>query len=104
MFAHNVFFSLHDRSAAARQELVDACRKHLTAHPGTLMFACGVMAEGVNRPVVDREFDVSLHFLFESQADHDAYQVAPRHLQFVEENRANWARVRVFDSEVDRVP
>jgi hypothetical protein len=104
MIAHNVYFTLLDRSPAARQKLVDACKQYLTGHPGTLMFACGVLAESISRPVVDRDYDVGLHFLFASMADHDAYQTAPRHLQFVAENRAGWARVRVFDSEVERVP
>jgi hypothetical protein len=104
MFAHNVYFTLHDRSPAARQKLVDACKRYLPDHSGMLMFACGVLAEAVNRPVNDREFDVSLHMLFTSQADHDAYQTAPRHLQFIAENRDNWARVRVFDSEVEGKP
>jgi hypothetical protein len=38
--------------------------------------------------------------VFESRAAHDAYQVAPRHVQFIEENKANWAKVRVFDANV----
>ena len=33
---------------------------------------------------------------------HDAYQVAPRHIQFIEENKANWAQVRVFDADVEQ--
>jgi hypothetical protein len=104
MFAHHVYFSLNDRTAEAKQKLVDDCKKYLTGHPGTLTFACGVPADGAYRSVNDRDFDVSLHMLFESKADHDAYQEAPRHLDFVNENRANWARVRVFDSDVECVP
>jgi hypothetical protein len=33
-------------------------------------------------------------------ADHDAYQQHPRHIQFIEENKPSWKKVRVFDSEV----
>src|SRR5260370_188102 len=102
MFAHNVYFTLHDRSTAAKQTLVAACQKQLTNHPGTVLLGCGLLGEGWNRPVNGREFDVSLHMLFDTQADHDAYQAAPRHIEFVNENRAKWARVRVFDSEVER--
>src|SRR4051794_30381268 len=93
--AHNVFFTLHDASPAARQALLDACRKYLTGHPGTVAFACGTLAEGLDRPVNDRGFDVALLLVFEDRAAHDAYQVDPRHQQFVAEGRANWKQVRV---------
>ena len=38
--------------------------------------------------------------VFDSQAAHDAYQVAERHTTFIAENATNWARVRVFDADV----
>jgi hypothetical protein len=98
LLIHNVYFTLHDNSAAARERLREACRKYLTGHPGTVFFACAVLADELRRPVNDREFDVGLHIIFESQAAHDRYQEAPRHLQFIEENRANWKKVRVFDT------
>jgi hypothetical protein len=99
--AHDVYFTLHDASPEARGTLLDACRKYLTGHPGVVAFACGPRAEGLDRPVNDRGFDVSLHIVFENRAAHDAYQDAPRHHQFVAECRGNWKQVRVFDSLVD---
>jgi hypothetical protein len=42
-----------------------------------------------------------LHVIFKTQADHDAYQVHARHIQFIEENKPNWKKVRVFDTEVE---
>jgi hypothetical protein len=53
--------------------------------------------------VNDREFDVALHMIFTDEASHDAYQVAPRHNQFIAEQESGWAKVRVFDSTVDVV-
>ena len=100
MLAHNVYFSLNDASEAAKAALVGACRKYLAPHPGIVFFACGTRAEGLERPVNDRDFDVALHVIFETRADHDAYQDAPLHHRFVEESRSNWAKVRVFDSVV----
>ena len=47
-----------------------------------------------------RDFDVALHLVFERVADHDRYQDAPRHHQFVNENKDGWEKVRVFDSVV----
>jgi len=99
--AHNVYFALKDNSEAARNKLLQACRKYLTPHPGIVFFACGVLAEELRRAVNDREFDVGLHIIFENQAAHDRYQDAPLHHQFVAENRDNWKKVRVFDSAVE---
>jgi hypothetical protein len=101
MLAHNVFFSLHDKSPAARAKLVNACKTYLTGHAGVAFFACGELAPGMNRPVNDQDFDVALHIVFPDVTHHDLYQEAPRHLKFVEENKADWAKVRVFDSVVD---
>jgi hypothetical protein len=101
MLVHNVYFTLKDKSPAAKQALLRACRTYLTNHSGTLFFGCGMVEEGLDRPVNVRDFDVALHLVFDSRASHDAYQAAPRHVQFVEENRANWAQVRVFDSNAD---
>ena len=102
MLAHNVYFKLTDNSDAAKQALLAACKRYLTDHPGTIFFACGTLEPELSRPVNDRDFDVSLHVIFASRADHDAYQDAPRHHQFVEENKPNWAKVRVFDSIVEK--
>jgi len=103
LLAHNVFFTLHKSSPEARTKLEQACRKYLTGHPGTVFFACGELEPTLQRPVNDRAFDVGLHIIFATKADHDAYQVHPRHLQFIEENKADWKQVRVFDSTVDKV-
>src|SRR5438874_10350103 len=87
MLAHNVFFTLKDRSPAAKQKLVAACKKYLTGHPGTVFFAAGLLCETLDRPVNVRDFDVALHLVFASKADQDAYQIAPRHLEFVAESK-----------------
>ena len=103
MLAHNVFFTLHDNSATARQNLVAACKKYLTGHPGTAFFAAGVLCQELRRPVNDVGYDVALHLVFKTKADQDAYQLAPRHDQFIAENKENWKTVRVFDSVVEGV-
>ncbi len=100
MLAHMVYFSLRDRSPAAIQRLLDACHTYLSGHPGTVLFAAGTLTPDLTREVNDRDFDVALQVVFESRAAHDQYQVAERHQQFIAENRANWARVRVFDADV----
>jgi hypothetical protein len=102
LLAHNVYFSLKDNSAEAKGKLVEACKKYLSKHPGTVFFAAGTLCQELNRPVNDRDFDVALHVIFKTKADQDRYQDAPMHLQFIEENRSNWSKVRVFDSVVEQ--
>jgi len=48
------------------------------------------------------QFQVSLHIVFADRRSHDAYQTAPRHMEFVARNKANWNTVRVFDSTIDQ--
>lgn len=103
MLAHNVYFALKDSSEAAVGRLLAACKKYLTPHPGIVFFACGTLAQELNREVNDRYFDVALHIVFADQAAHDKYQDAPLHHQFIAENKDNWKNVRVFDSTVDQV-
>jgi hypothetical protein len=101
MLTHSVFFSLHDNSPAAVNKLVAACRTYLADHPGTCFFAAGTLARELQRPVNDRDFDVALHVAFADRAAHDTYQQASQHLKFIEENKANWKQVRVFDAWVE---
>jgi Stress responsive A/B Barrel Domain len=101
MLAHSVFFSLHDRSAAAIEKMLGDCRKYLRGHPGTVYFACGTLNPNLSRPVNDRDFDVALHVIFESQQAHDDYQDSAIHHTFISENKPNWRLVRVFDADVE---
>lgn len=97
---HDVFFALKDNSPAARKKLVDACKKYLTRHPGEVYFAVGTVSDDLKREVNDRDWDVGLHIVFSNLAAHDKYQDDERHLKFIEENKDNWKKVRVFDSAV----
>ena len=100
MLAHNVYFALEDDSDAAQESLLASCREHLTNHEGTVSFHVGRLAQGLERPVNDRGFDVALQLIFAARAAHDAYQVAQRQDQFIAENKSNWKHVRVFDVDL----
>lgn len=96
-----VYFALNDRSQPAIDKLLADCRKYLTDHPGLVFFAVGTVVPDLTRPVNQTDFDVALQTVFADRAAHDAYQTAPRHLQFIAENKANWQNVRVFDANVE---
>jgi len=99
---HNVYFSLKEGTSESRKKFIASCKKYLTKHKGEVYFAVGPIVEELKREVNDRDFDVALTIVFKNKAAHDDYQDAKRHLQFIEENKALWKKVRVFDNYVDK--
>jgi hypothetical protein len=98
--SHMVYFSLHEPTPANVQGLVSACHRYLAGHTGVVYFAVGTLNRQLTRPVNDLDYDVALHVVFDSKESHDKYQIDPRHLQFIEEQKPGWKRVRVFDSDL----
>jgi hypothetical protein len=49
-------------------------------------------------PACVKDFDVALHVVFENKAAEARYLASERPKRFVDENRASFAGVRVFDS------
>jgi hypothetical protein len=97
---HMVFFTLKDSTPENKKKLVAACEKYLRNHDGVVYFSAGPRAAAFDRDVNDKDWDVALHLVFADKAAHDKYQDHPRHKQFIEENKANWAKVRVFDAVI----
>jgi hypothetical protein len=60
----------------------------------------GTLNKELARPVNDRGYQVAINVIFDSRESHDLYQVAPRHLQFIAEQKYNWKQARVFDSDL----
>ena len=98
--SHMVYFSLNDDSEAKIFELVNACKKFLDGHPGVVYFSIGRLNNELARPVNDRGYHVTLNVVFDSRDSHDLYQVAPRHLEFISQQKPNWKQVRIFDSDL----
>ena len=97
---HDVYFTLADASAAARAKLVAQCHELLAPIPGVVSLLAGTRNPDLSRDVNDLDYDVSLHVVLADRAAHDAYQDAPAHREFIDNNQANWRKVRVFDSDV----
>lgn len=98
--AHHVFFTLEDSTDENIATLIQACQKYLTDHDGVADFSVGRRVPDLNRPV-NANYDVSLHVVFDDRAAHDAYQIAPRHLEFIAEQKPTWKQVQVFDSDLE---
>lgn len=97
MFVHVVLFWMKPDAPAAHQEqLLADCRELLAPIPGLAFFDVGRPAM-TPREVVDNSYHVGLLTVFIDKAAHDAYQTHPSHLKFIERNKANWDRVKIYD-------
>jgi Stress responsive A/B Barrel Domain len=97
--AHMVYFTLEDPTSENIQNMLSEMKNYLDNHPGLEYFSCGTLNPELDRPVNDRAFHVSLHTVFVDRAAHDAYQIHPRHTEFITRNKPSWKQVRVFDSD-----
>ncbi len=100
MLAHIVFFELNEPTKENIDSLVSGCNHYLSGHPGCVYYGTGPRAEKYTRPVNQTNYHVALHTIFDSQQSHDAYQIAPRHLEFIEKFKPMWKSVKVYDSEI----
>jgi hypothetical protein len=69
-----------------------------TIKPHVAMYL-GKPAKTELRPVIDATYDYSLTCVFENIADQDKYQAEPLHLKFIDDHKADWQRVVVYDAE-----
>jgi hypothetical protein len=100
LLGHMVYFTLKDQSPAAIEKMIRACKNHLSGHEGTVFFAVGTVVPDLTRPVNQRDFQIALQVVFENREAHDRYKIHERHQRFINENRDNWEKVRVFDADV----
>lgn len=56
--------------------------------------------EGVDRDVVDNEYDMSLHAMIGDLKALQAYQVDPIHVEFVETYKPHFDHIKVYDTRV----
>ena len=97
---HNVFFTLKDSSDKAINALIEDCYTYLKDTPGIIYFSAGHLVSEHNRDVNITDFHVGLHVVFEDKSYHDKYQVAEKHIIFINRNKNNWAQLRVFDTYI----
>ena len=59
----------------------------------------GTPAKTVKRPIIDDSYSVALTVVCKDVAAHDAYQVDPLHLKFVNDFKTFWNKVQIYDAE-----
>jgi hypothetical protein len=99
MFHHIVFFYLKkDITSAQRAEFETKLRGLLaikSIHSGYV----GIPSAHAVRPIIDTSYDFAEFFVFKNHADHDAYQIDPIHQAFINDCKAYWDSVKIYDFE-----
>ena len=96
---HSVYFYLKpDLSEAQKADFLKAVES-LRAIKSVDKAYIGTPAAVPARPVVDSSFSYGLTVVFKDVAAHNAYQVDPIHLRFVENNKSLWTKVQIYDHE-----
>ena len=99
MLVHNVYFWLKkDLSSEDRAKFRAGVETLATIESTTHVFI-GKPATTEPRPIIDLTYDCGLTVVLADVTAHDAYQVDPIHLRFLEECGHLWERVRIYDSE-----
>jgi Stress responsive A/B Barrel Domain len=98
MFSHVVIFWTDPAKPGAPDQVVASAKKHLAPIPGVTNFHVGKM-ERSHRDVVDQSYQVGLNIQFESKKAQDEYQDHPLHLEFIDQCKALWTKVVVYDFE-----
>src|ERR1700690_2390057 len=99
MLIHSVYFWLRPDLTADERANFRAEVGKLSAVRTIERIYVGPPATIRERDVTERSFDMALTIIFRDGPAHDAYQVDPAHLAFVERNKAFWTRVQVYDSQ-----
>jgi len=99
MLIHSVYFWLKPELTDAQRAEFLAALKALKDVPSVKVFHLGRPAAVTDRPVVDKTFDYGITCAFENLDGHNAYQVHPLHVAFVNTGKPLWARVQIYDAE-----
>ena len=98
MFSHIVVFWTDSAQPDSTESLLAGANLYLKDIPGVILFHAGLMSPSP-RPVVEQSYQVALNVVFESKAAEQAYQVHPKHLEFIEKCRQFWTKVLIYDFE-----
>lgn len=96
MFSHVVIFWTDPTNPKSAEGLIAGCHEFLEPIPGVIQFHVGKMVSS-HRDVVDQTYQVALNLIFPDKKAQDDYQIHPRHLEFVAQNKQYWKRVLVYD-------
>lgn len=99
---HTVYFWLVDDVTEDRKKAFEQALQDLSKVPSIDKYYWGVPAKTADRDVTEKSYDYAINVFFDSVEDEAAYQIDPLHLKFVEENKALFKEVIVYDNTFAR--
>ncbi len=100
MLVHTVVFYLRgDLTESQKTEFLQEGLEALRPIQSVQAFYVGTPAAIPPRPVVDASYTFAITALFSDVAGHNAYQVDPAHLTFVNRFKGYWTKVQIYDAE-----
>lgn len=101
-FIHMVFFWLKNPDNHNEREIFKTLlTEFINTNPQVVGTHIGEPAD-TNRSIIDNSYSFSLVVTFPDLATHDAYQIDPSHLQFIEKGKSLWEKVLIYDSIQDK--
>ena len=98
MLVHTVYFWLKPELTEAQRADFRRGVESLAGIAAVEKIYVGTPAATQKRPIIDDSYSVALTVICRDVAGHDAYQVDPLHLAFVEKFKTFWARVQIYDA------
>lgn len=99
MLVHTVYFWLKPELTAQQQADFIRGVSKLGAIKAVDQIYVGRPAPTEKRPIIDSSYSVALTVICKDVAAHDAYQVDPIHLEFIEGFKTFWHRVQIYDAQ-----
>jgi hypothetical protein len=99
MLVHTVYFWLKPELTAAQRADFRRGVESLGGIKAVDQIYVGAPAKTEKRPIIDDSYSVALTVVCKNVAAHDAYQVDPIHLAFINSFKTFWTRVQIYDAE-----
>jgi hypothetical protein len=99
MLVHTVYFWLKPELTAAQRADFRRGVESLGGIKAVDKIYVGTPANTERRPIIDSSYSVALTVLCKDVKAHDAYQVDPIHLAFINSFKTFWNRVQIYDAE-----
>ncbi len=99
MLVHTVYFWLKPELTAQQRADFRKGVESLSGIPAVDKLYVGTPAKTEKRPIIDASYSVALTVVCKDVAAHDAYQVDPIHLKFVNDFKTFWNKVQIYDAE-----
>lgn len=98
MLVHTVYFWLKPELTAQQRADFRKGVESLGGIKAVEHVYVGTPAKTEKRPIIDDSYSFALTVVCKDVAAHDAYQVDPIHLAFVNGFKTFWTRVQIYDA------